>query len=786
MLTTAAPPDGGGTTSRSRRIRAFLVPLVLIAATLFYALWVDRTLPIRHWLIFQYLRYWLFVALFISASVVSGWRLLRHLVDQPPVLGERLLLATGLGVLLFVLGIFLTGLAGLLGSVFFFAWPALLLAYGGPGFWRDARRIRSHLSTFGARLFLPRTIIETLAVCLALISVLAIYLQVITPSNLSADSHWYHLPIAEHYAAAGKIRAFADGWYLATYPQLASLLYTWAFLSPGQLFDHVALASHIEFSLFLATLAGIGTLTRRLLGDGTRTPFAGAGIFLFPALYLYDSSLNTGADHVLAFWMPPIAIALVRLGQTFGTKQAALAACMLAGALLTKLQGVYLVAPIGLFVLALAIGRRKVRPLLMFCALCLLVTSPHWLKNWVFYGDPQYPTLHAYFSPHPFHARAGAQVEHTFFEPQFVMHGTPLEKVGETLSALVNYALIPHDFGFHRDRPVIGALFTLLLPLLLLVRPRRRLVLMVIGVHMGIAAWYIIKHQDRYLQILMPWMASVTVALLVLAWRQGWLARGAVALLVALQLVWGADIYFIRSHAMIGDSFLKATIDFLSAGHDKRYEERFRLPGSLEEVAPKLPRGAKVMQHEIQEKLGLGAQAICDMPEWQGALEYLIQDVPADVERLWRQLGATHVLWMPRKGGPWEIDKLAREAVFHRTLEPFLNQPTDIGSYRLVALPAAGMLAVEATPTRIAWLSCAGDPPNGLYTAADLAERKPLAPLNPAALQAAPEAALSAANVVILRSGCGEWSFAPPLLERVNFHHRFQSGEHGLWVRGQR
>src|SRR5512140_226614 len=106
MPTTAAPPAERATTSRSQRVRRILVPIVLVAATIFYALWVDRTFPIRHWLIFQYVRYWLFVALFLSASVVAGWRLLRLLVDEPPPLGDRLLLATALGVLLFVLGIF--------------------------------------------------------------------------------------------------------------------------------------------------------------------------------------------------------------------------------------------------------------------------------------------------------------------------------------------------------------------------------------------------------------------------------------------------------------------------------------------------------------------------------------------------------------------------------------------------------------------------------------------------------------------------------------------------------
>src|SRR3954468_3786790 len=113
--------DGAERPRPARAVRALLLPLVVIAALVFYALWVDRTFPLRHWLFFLYAKYWLFVALFVASSAVAGWRLLAPLVDGPPPLGERLLLALGVGVLVFVLGIFVVGLCGLLGVVFFFA-----------------------------------------------------------------------------------------------------------------------------------------------------------------------------------------------------------------------------------------------------------------------------------------------------------------------------------------------------------------------------------------------------------------------------------------------------------------------------------------------------------------------------------------------------------------------------------------------------------------------------------------------------------------------------------------
>ena len=83
------------------------------------------------------------------------------------------------------------------------------------------------------------------------------------PNNAAADSHWYHLPIAEHYVAEGAVRPFVEGWYQGALPHLASILYAWAFMRPwAGLFDHVELAAHLEFVLFLETLFCVAVLVR--------------------------------------------------------------------------------------------------------------------------------------------------------------------------------------------------------------------------------------------------------------------------------------------------------------------------------------------------------------------------------------------------------------------------------------------------------------------------------------------------------------------------------------------
>jgi len=149
------------------------------------------------------------------------------------------------------------------------------------------------------------------------------------PAQCRGDSYWYHLPIAEQYVARGAIRPFAEGWYLGAYPQLATLLYTWAYQSPGKLFDHVALSSHLEWALFLATLAGVRRW--RVACWRYPRPYAAAAVFLFPGIFLYDSSLITGADHVLAFFAPALGLALIRLGRRFEPREAVLAGILTAG-----------------------------------------------------------------------------------------------------------------------------------------------------------------------------------------------------------------------------------------------------------------------------------------------------------------------------------------------------------------------------------------------------------------------------------------------------------------------
>ena len=114
----------------------------------------------------------------------------------------------------------------------------------------------------------------------------------------------------------------------------AAWLYTWAFTLPGfDLAEHIVLSAHLEFFLFLATLAGIPLLVERLLPK-SRVRGAWAATFLFPGIFLYDSSLGVAADHVLAFWAVPIALTAFRFVRAWTPSRGVLLGAMLAGAAL--------------------------------------------------------------------------------------------------------------------------------------------------------------------------------------------------------------------------------------------------------------------------------------------------------------------------------------------------------------------------------------------------------------------------------------------------------------------
>ncbi|MFZ1864994.1 MAG: hypothetical protein WAU39_12275 [Polyangiales bacterium] len=703
-----------------------VLTILLLAAGGHFLWWVNRLYPIRDWLFWHYLSYWVLVAGWTLGLVSTGWALLNKLRLDHWSVGERLVVAHAVGFYGFFLLMFVLGLLGLYGGVLFFALPLAMIAVGVRPLWRElAPRVATWQRTTRPPSLLRWVAIAFGALCLGLI-----YFAILTPANVSFDSDWKHLGIAQQYAASGGIVRFKEGWLPGTAPQLASVIYTWAFLLPlGNLFDIVELAAHQEFALFLVTLVAINVLVGRLVPSSTPR-VAWVVRFLFPGVMLYDSSLSLGADHIAAIWSAPIFLLLMRYWDEASPKVAALLACVMAGAMLTKYSAVL---PLTLFPIVavalragLGIWRAKagdgsiLRQALLGPAVALgvglMLTAPHYLKNWIFYADPLYPMLHAYLPSTPWGPESAY-----FWADSMAGRWKPAPGwagVLETLGALFSFSYVPHDYpSFHRNLPVFGSLFTILMFALPWCSRKSRWLWAAVGyVLSGIVLWYVNHHQDRHLQMLLPTMAACTGAIMIHVWGYGRAARAALAGLVLLQVIWGSDVYFFQTHAM-ARSPAKKSIDLISAGFEGKREERF-VAGQerLADISDRLPEDAVVLLHQGRLRLGLRRPIVVDRNRWQNRIRYDELREPGAIYDELSGLGVTHVIWSDVSRAE---STLASDLAFYGFVTEFGVPQRGSGSEKLSAMPPHRP-AVQYGDAQVAYSGCNKRYPSGVYHLSDL------------------------------------------------------------------
>jgi hypothetical protein len=696
-----------------------LAPLVafgvLLAATLAFAIAVHRHYPIQHWLFWRYAAYWALSLFFFFACMCAGRWTLRKLCRPCLPATELLPASLATGVVIYFLGTFVAGLCGILGPAFALAWPAVLCLLG-------ARRTSRYLVRL-SRVFRSSRDVRPSRLAVAAFGFVGLgmlYVTILTPDNLGFDTQWYHLPIAEHYAAAGRIAPFAEGWFLGTYPRLATVVYTWAFLLPGaELFDRVLLSAHLEFVLFVATLASIPVLVRRLMGGPLRwETFAAA--FLFPSLLLYDGSLFVAADHVLAFFAIPVYLALLRTVREPTPRRFAVMSVLLAGALLTKYQAVYLLPIVAggvawAFVRAARAGRGALSTAALGAATALAVglvlTAPHWLANSIWYGDPVYPMLHAHLSDRPWSLGAERRLDTFLGTEKWTPQGSWVSKLISLARALFTFSIEPHDWPtYHGKVPVFGSLFTITTFLLPFLKRAQKTAALAIGVLAGVALWFSTSHQDRYLQCLLPWMAVVTAAAVGTAWKKMPLVRGPLVLAIGLQIVWGGDVYFIPanddSYEIHRPSPIKAAVDLLSSGYRGDQTKRLHPFETWEAIGRAVPPDAKVLLHERYLHLGLGRMAASDLPGWQGGISYEDLLTSRAIAAKLREFGVTHVVWETEMSH--ESDSFIGDLAFFRFVTQWTESPREFGPFTLARLSSEPPAFEEE---EVVWYGC--DAPEG-------------------------------------------------------------------------
>ena len=691
--------------------------VALVASLLLGAYWlvdcVDAFYPVKLWLIWRYAGYWAGAAFYTLACQMAGLPIVERL-GRDFRASERLLLGQATGMVVFFVGMFVLGLLGLYTKPVFFLWPLTLMALGAPTSFRVGKRLWRLRRAMFARPRAPMPPLRVLAYGLSLVSLLIIYSQIVHPLNTSFDARWYHLSLAEQYAAHGRLLRFPNASFVNAYPQLVSFLYTWAFLAPSAvLFDKVELCAHLVFVMFGWILFGVGLLTRRLVPRAP--PTAWCVVFLFPGLFLYDSGLHLGSDHAAALFAVPLLLTGLLAVKSWQTRNWLLLSLMVSGVTLTKYSAVTLLAAPA-FVIALvgfarlALGWREPRkwlaPPAWAAILALGLTALHWAKNWLFYGDPVLPYASDIFKqpwaqyPHDFYATWAAIRE---WMPKGDFH----ERLHETLHAVPLFAFVPHDWEmFHHDVPVFGFLFSLTGLALPFVRGRTgRIWLLLAATYCGIFLWYWGMHQDRYLQILLPWMASVTAAILTLAWRSSFWAKAPVLLLIVLQIAWGSDVPFIPGHTMLDKVPTVMTIDLASTGFRKAITGRLNVFEPWQSMAKALDaRTSCVLVHEQQLTLGIGTMVLQDSPHMQSQIDYGSQQSLGGVYRMLKQMGVTHVVWTPGHASGWF--GYANDFVFLDFVRDHASATRSFGGYYLAPLTNGPDLDLRAA--KVAYLGCPG------------------------------------------------------------------------------
>jgi hypothetical protein len=676
------------------------LPLVaLTLAILAYAAHLAKTLnglyPISEWLFWRYARCWAWALFFVCACLSSGHFVLSRIRAYCLSIPEHGLMSFGIGMLVFSTGMFLGGVLHLYGPSWFVVWPMALVLLGAPSIVRYARETVLPAWRDAIRDGWPRaTLFEILVHGFGIIGLSLIYLPILTPENTAYDASWYHLAIAEHYAAQGGVAAMPEGAYNPALPHLASFLYTWAFLVPwGDLFDRVELSAHLEFVVFLFTAFSIPLLVR-WIAPGSRARAAWVAMFLFPGIFVYDSSLSTAADHITAFWAIPIWLTLYRALDTMRPRAFVLAAVMMAGAIMTKYQALLLLLfpawAVAFRVVHLLVERPRrfsVRAVLVgpsvLVLTMLVLTTPHWLANSIWHHNPVYPFLHRLFPSRPFTPDAQNLFDSYYVHTQLTHPtGTLFENLRQAIRVVFTFALTPEDWG--ERTTVFGFLLTAALVCAPFVPRARRLWPILIAAHMGVFAWFMGSHQARYLQIMLPWFAAATAGFMALVWHAHLVPRIALVVLLSLQIIWGGDIPFF-DHWMMMSAPIKKVADVISSGHRKDFDWQHQVFGDMGRVGETLPRGAKVLVHDLQMHLGLQAMSVMDAKAWQGGIAYGAMRSPRALYDQLRSWNVTDVLW--QAGLSVGLDSYAGEFAFHEFAERYCVPKRTFGSLVIAKVP---------------------------------------------------------------------------------------------------
>jgi hypothetical protein len=698
------------------RLRAGLGSLLCLTAVALYLWVVDRHYPIKTWLAWPMLTLYAWLVLFCVGCVGAGSLVVDKLLAQRKVERvEAIVLSMAAGVVVFVYAMYVCGALALFGPVQAILLPLGLGACGIrslPRLWRRSAPAHATRPDW--------SLAAMAAVAAGALGVALVYLGAMTPDATNYDANWCHLTVGQDYAREGRLVPF-PGDYSKAVPHLASIVFSWAFSVPGlEAPLRWMLALHLEFTLFVWTLVGVGAAVTWLAGERVRGAFS--AFFLFPYIFVYDHNIGGAADHTLAFFAVPSLLAARHFLARFAFGPAALLGIILGGAALTKYQAIYLIVPLGgmaavrLLMLAFASFRQKRRPErelwagpLVLAAVLGATVAPHFIKNVVFYGNPMYPFMQELFaSSHPKVPNGAFLVANIWQDKAWVPQGTAWEKISSSLEVFFTFSFVPH-YSFTKHVPAFGSLFTLLLPCVLVTRNRRLWFAMALASG-GVLIWASTFRVDRNLQTILPVLVAATAGMIVELWHMGRIARVGLVPLVALQIVWGTDAVFFNSYERMTDAVtvIKSGFDGRAASRFDKYRSHFRAVGAA------IPKDALVLLHTSHQSLGIDKNIVLDWTGFQGLIHYGGVRTPRELYDYYRKLGITHLLYSPHeRAAPSKQEEILWQAMVSK----HAKQLGRYAGFRLMQMPEQA--PEEEDPYQVLSLGVPGYD-DGVYPIGDL------------------------------------------------------------------
>jgi hypothetical protein len=746
------------------RLRSALVTLVCVVTGAYFLTQLNGPYPIRDWLFWPLLEIVAWCALFHIACLSFGHLVVSRWLRQGNLpTTEKVVASMAVGVVAFVTAMYIGGALALYGPVFAIALPSLMLVAGAGELWIFVQGWRA------SRFAKPHPPLHPLVAAAIVVGVLCcglLYLQSMTPDALNYDSKWYHLTVAQDYAREGRIVPF-PGDYNKNMPQLVGLVHAWGWMVPGPAEPvRWMMVLHQELAIVLWTLAAVSAGVS-WFAERARVPGAWTVFFLFPGIFVYDSNIGGSADHFLGFFAVPLFLAAIRAGEGLAPRRCALLGIIAAATVLTKYQSIYMLGAVGALFVGMWLRKfaAEVWPRwggmgattqartgsrawlwkgpVVAAMVGLLLTLPHFLKNWIFYRNPVYPYLTTVFTgSHPSLPETPLLVANLLADNNAQPQGTFWHKLSGAFWLLFTFSLKPH---YSITRPVIGSLFTLLLPVIPLLRRSRRLMLGVFVSLVALMGWGFTYLVDRNLQTFLPLLIAVTGGVILRAWDAGWLARPGLIALVLAQLVWSGDAFFFS-----GEGHLSDAVSMIRSGYDGKAKTRFDkyLRGQVG-LQKRLPPEAVVLFHNTRLSLGVNRPVVQDLPGFQGLISYSKVRTPRELCELYRSLGITHIV---HERGSWKAFTRQEEVVFDSFLARFAQNRTQENEYELIELPAD--LPPAEAPYRVLGLGLTGYH-DGIYPVDAMGTVEPL--LDRLKTYAEPEVPTT-----------GDATAAPEIIDHVN------------------